>query len=299
LTRRAPLPEGFGGDPFRVSDARGAGATSNRLRARDLSRPFWGIRSARPDVTIIDRCESLVPRLPIGACYSHSTAALLFGAPLPTQVEVASGLHVTVPRGQRAMDAAGVVGHQLTLSSGDVGTVAGLPVTTPARTWCDLAPMLRMDELVAVGDFFLRRDAPLTSRTAIREAFNRHVGRQGMRTRRDALALLDDRSESPTESRLRVLLVTAGIADLDVNVPLYAADGGFLARPDLRIRGTQVLLEYEGDHHRTDRNQWKRDIARVERLQANGWHVVRVTKDDLDSPEQFLRRLRRTLARLA
>ncbi|MFC0682417.1 hypothetical protein ACFFGH_31695 [Lysobacter korlensis] len=298
MTRRAPLPEGIEPERFLARDARAAGSTSDRLRAADLSRPFWGVRTARPAESTADRCRALALRLPAEGCFSHSTAAILFGAPLPSRLEGAPGLHVTVPRGQRAMDAAGVVGHQLTLSDSDVGTVLGLPVTKPARTWCDLASLLSLAELVAVGDHLLGRGAPLVSRHELAAASVRYASSRGARTRRAALPLLSARAESPAESRLRVLLVTAGYADLVVNEPVYDKAGRFLARPDLRFRHVPVILEYEGDHHRSDKAQWRKDIARVERLQSHGWHVVRVTADDLANPSALLRRLRSLLSQL-
>jgi hypothetical protein len=39
-------------------------------------------------------------------------------------------------------------------------------------------------------------------------------------------------------------------------------------------------LEYEGDHHRIDRRQFNRDIARFEALPDLGWITVRVTAED-------------------
>ena len=36
-------------------------------------------------------------------------------------------------------------------------------------------------------------------------------------------------------------------------------------------------MQYEGDHHRTDPQQWRRDIERDRRMQAEGWIVLRVT----------------------
>ena len=51
----------------------------------------------------------------------------------------------------------------------------------------------------------------------------------------------------------------------------------------------KVAVEYEGDHHRTDRRQFNRDIARVDALTELGWIVVRVTVEDV--PGGILRRV--------
>jgi very-short-patch-repair endonuclease len=224
---------------------------------------------------------------------------MLLGAPLPARIERGDVLHVTVARGRRAVDAEGIVGHQLTMSPSDVTEFLGLPITTPARSWCDLAGILRLDELVAVGDYLIRRGTPLATGGELHSAALRQVSRVGRLKRMTALSLLSDRAESAAESRLRVLLVLAGFDDLLVNEPVYDDAGRFLARPDLRMRRAPVILEYEGDYHRTDRAQWMKDIARVERLQAHGWHVVRVTADDLAHPQPLLIRLKRVLAQLS
>ncbi len=59
----------------------------------------------------------------------------------------------------------------------------------------------------------------------------------------------------------------------------------------------RIAIEYDGDHHRTDERQFARDIARVERLEAADWIVIRVTAKD--KPADVLRRIRAAIARRA
>ena len=67
--------------------------------------------------------------------------------------------------------------------------------------------------------------------------------------------------------------------------------------PDLLYPQWRVVLEYEGDGHRTDPQQWRRDIWRREAFEDAGWRVIRVHRDDLlAEPEQFLARVGRILA---
>jgi very-short-patch-repair endonuclease len=56
-----------------------------------------------------------------------------------------------------------------------------------------------------------------------------------------------------------------------------------------------VALEYDGDHHRTDRGQYVKDIRRAETLERLGWHVVRVVKED--RPREIVERVSRALER--
>ncbi|QSB24137.1 hypothetical protein [Curtobacterium sp. 24E2] len=41
------------------------------------------------------------------------------------------------------------------------------------------------------------------------------------------------------------------------------------------------MIEYEGDQHRTDAEQWGRDLRRYREMDRLGWAVVRWTKSDL------------------
>lgn len=47
------------------------------------------------------------------------------------------------------------------------------------------------------------------------------------------------------------------------------------------FRAQRVIVEYEGDHHRTDRRQWQTDIARHRLLEALECRVIRITARDL------------------
>jgi very-short-patch-repair endonuclease len=70
--------------------------------------------------------------------------------------------------------------------------------------------------------------------------------------------------------------------------------------PDLAYPEWRVVLEYEGDGHRTDPQQWRRDISRREAFEDAGWRVIRVTGGDvLTEPEAFLARVCRILAQRA
>ena len=81
---------------------------------------FWGIRGVGDDFSIPVRCAEFLPRMPEGGFYSHVTAAILWGIPLPWRFESNLDLHVSVPRGRRAPDAAQIIGHQVAIRPDDV-----------------------------------------------------------------------------------------------------------------------------------------------------------------------------------
>ena len=45
---------------------------------------------------------------------------------------------------------------------------------------------------------------------------------------------------------------------------------------DMGWEDLKIAVEYDGDHHRTDRSQFARDITRLEELTALGWVIIRI-----------------------
>jgi hypothetical protein len=75
---------------------------------------------------------------------------------------------------------------------------------------------------------------------------------------------------------LRLCLVLAGLPTPDCNLLMGTHDHP-IGRIDLVFKKFGVLVEYEGDQHRTDRWQWNVDIGRYEEFTADGYLVIRVT----------------------
>jgi very-short-patch-repair endonuclease len=70
---------------------------------------------------------------------------------------------------------------------------------------------------------------------------------------------------------------------------VLGVDGIPVAHLDLGWKDWMVGVEYDGDHHRTDRHQYVKDLRRLEMLQEMGWMIVRVVAED--SPARVLRRV--------
>lgn len=234
-------------------------------------------------------------RLP-GTFFSHTTAALLLGAPLPLEHKVAANVHVSVAAPASSPHARGVVGHRLAVAERDIIERGGLRLTSAARTWCDLAAVLDLDDLVAAGDYLIHHDAPLTSRAEMQKALDRMPRARGVRRAREALPLLDNRPESPQESKLRLIILRAGLPEPVINHELVDTETGKHVRPDFRFRKYKLILEYQGDYHRT-KKQWRKDMTRRSRLEAQGWYVMELNVDDLGDPAELATRIRQALAR--
>jgi very-short-patch-repair endonuclease len=293
MVPRSPRLYDFPARPFTVAEARAHGVGERRLRARDLAAPFPGIRVAAVDapLDVVGRCRALVPRLPSGAAVSHASAAELHRLPVPSRRR-SGNIHTIVPPPHRAIRMRGVVGHECPLDPDELTHVDGIPVTTVVRTWLDLADRMTVAELVATGDHIIHHELPLATREELARAVAGRRSRRGIRSLRSALDLLDDLAESPRESLLRVLLIEAGLPRPKTQHEIFDGQGRFVARVDLAYPEQRIAIEYEGDHHRTDKNQWRKDIVRVRRLHALGWTVLRVTLADLDNPVLFLREVR-------
>ena len=108
----------------------------------------------------------------------------------------------------------------------------------------------------------------------------RYAGRRGVARLPDVLSLATPYSGSPMESRLRLLIVGAGLPRPKVQWVVQDPDSRTavwldLARPELMIG-----IEYEGEVH-TQPGRVLRDISRSTRLVDCGWALYRYTKLDV------------------
>ncbi len=234
--------------------------------------------------------------MPEGTFFSHVTAALIQGVPLPYRLEREVRVHIGVAAPTRAPHASGIIGHRLDLSPGQLSSTRSLVHTAPARTWCDLASLLTLHELVAAGDFLVHWRLPHTTIPELARVSQAFVGRRGMKVIRVALPLLNARSESPPESALRVILVQAGLPHPRINHEIVMTEDGSVMRTDLAFDAQKVLIEYQGDYHRKKVDQWRKDMTRRSRLEARGWLVIELNANDLRDPDELVARIRMFLA---
>ena len=277
--------------PFRVRDALAAGVERNDIRGKRWNRTVHSVRSTQAELDFADRCRLFATRMPPTAAFSHSTAALLQGFPVPWRLERSSDLHIVIPSPARGPHAQHIRGHRLTLSDGDLITRGGLRVTSPPRTWCDLASLLSVPELVAVGDHLIHWRLPLATTEELAHSVTHFPGRRGLSRMRAALPLLDGRAESPPESILRVIIVHGGLPTPRINRTLIDTETGQDVRPDFIFSEHKLIIEYQGDYHRT-KTQWRKDMTRRTRLEGKGWRVMEINWDDLKDPIDLVVRIR-------
>jgi len=160
----------------------------------------------------------------------------------------------------------------------EIAVVAGMQMTTPARTALDLACRYPVDEAVAMIDALAR--ASRLKMADVELLVERCKGRRGIRRARAALDLVDAGAESPRETWLRLLLIRAGFPRPRTQIPVRDQYGQLVAVVDMGWEDVKVAADYEGEHHRIDRRRFNHDIRRAEALAELGWIDVRVTAAD-------------------
>ena len=281
MPRRTPLPPELYGRPFTTAEAHTLSLGEGRLRHRDLSRPAHGVRQAgadQHDTGLVQRAGATALVLPAGSAFSHLTAARLLGLPVPHRWAKGEPLDVMSLTAAARTRRAGCSGHR-GLESRRVIQRNGLSVVSPEDTWCDLAALgaLNLDELIVLGDAVVHYQRGIPS-SQLAEAVSRRRGGRGRRLMAEALPQLRPRNNSPMETRARLLFLRGGLPEPELNVVINDSHSGqWLADSDFVWRREKVVAEFDGDHHRTDRQQWQNDVARRENLQDDGWTFVQLT----------------------
>lgn len=172
----------------------------------------------------------------------------------------------------------------------EVVRASGLPVTSLARTAFDLARRPPHGKAVARLDALMR--ATPFSIEEVTLLAKRHAGARGLRTLRTTLPLVDPGAASPKETWLRLLLIDAGLPAPTTQIPVQQ-NWRLVAVLDMGWEDYKVAVEYDGDHHRTNRRQYARDQNRLRKLDELGWVVIRVIAED--KPDDVIRRVRGAL----
>ncbi|AOX66102.1 hypothetical protein BJK06_10335 [Curtobacterium sp. BH-2-1-1] len=281
-----PLPVPFQYAPFRVRDALARDIPAGRLRRRDLESPVHGVR-ARAGSTV-SRIDAIAVVLRPDQHFSHTSAASIWGAPLPSAARNGP-VHVT-SASDNAMRRTGVVGHRS--ASTDVRLHCGKRVSAPAQMWFECASLLELADLVVIGDHLVGRSG-LATIDELAEAIR--AGARASRMARAALELIRVGAESAMETRVRLAVVDAGFPEPQLNIDVLDGAGKFLGRVDMAWPEYRIALEYDGDHHR-ERETFHHDQRRRNGFEVNGWLVIHVTAADAARPAVMFERLRQAFA---
>ncbi|MFT4164031.1 MAG: hypothetical protein QM650_02175 [Microlunatus sp.] len=276
--RRKPLPEVLRDRPFPRASADALHVTTGVLRGPGIRTLVRGVYlAADVEPTLAIELAAFLSLLPANTAVDGVTAlhywGIEIGEPTPyrfvtTATYQSKRPEVRVRRTRELPDCRGSV-------------VRPVPALVAARL--DLGLL----DLVAAGDWMIR--AKLATLTEVQQGLATASGRRCVRARQ-AAQLIRAGSASPQESRLRLVLVLSGLPEPDCNVDL-GDDFWFIACVDLYLRGWNIAIEYEGDHHRTDAATYGKDLSRFEALAAAGVLAIRVSKTHMRRPREVADRI--------
>jgi hypothetical protein len=293
MAEKKPIPPSLAAG-FSPRAARDQGVTRRQLRGEQFMRLAYGKYALRDNVTDqLSAIRALLATLPADTIVSHGSALRILRRPLPRELDSDKSLHITVPRGTTYPKVSNVTAHRQSIEPGDRRLVDGLPITSPERTFLDVARHVPPESLVVVGDSLLV--AELTTAEDLDRSVQAAYRRPGARLARATVPLLDKGAQSPPESVLRFRIVMAGLPAPQTQCPVCDASGNVLAHVDLGWPRWRVAVEYEGRQHAED-GQFGYDVHRYTKLAAEDWLVLRASRADLAGGSQrFLALLRRTL----
>lgn len=300
------------------------GAHSRDLAGADFTTVFHGYLTLTDHPANFDAMAWVLQNTVLpGSILSHSSAALLWDIPLPLQLDDELALlRVDESGGRRARPLPAVregvtlrtgatlpLVHCRVLQGASSGTIRGaavhrwepgptlisgrLALSCPAETLRELATVLPLWDLVAAVDAVVagRTDCPSTGLVELTEHLGTVRGRRGTAELRRALGAARERAWSPGESIVRLLVTGAGFPEPELNLPVRERRSGRWRYLDLAWPEAGCVLEYDGDGHRTTKQQWREDESRRDEIAALGWTIIRATGTDLWQPARLLLRL--------
>lgn len=303
MRHRVKLPRRLG-DTFSVSSAEAAGIRPDRYSTPDLHRPFRGVRSVDEPETFKEFVDCYLPRLKAGQRFGGVTAARDWGLPIPTEWDRDEPLDVFVAPSGAPPKTPGVRGRRLRSDRASTFTLKGHPVVDPVAALFTSAAILTVTDAVIIIDALLTTASnypdlgpgrPLSTRAEITRRLDEWQRFPGCGTIRAALPLAREKVESPKETETRLLLGRSGLPEPVVQHEVWAW-GRLLGRTDLAYPMLKIAIEYEGDGHRTNKAQWRKDIERQRYLESEGWIVIRLTQADLDAKESLIASIRRAIS---
>lgn len=268
---------------FRGSLAVAAGlVTWDRLRGPRFVRLFPDVYASRtpgpPDLALRSRAAyRLVERR--GGVLAGYSAAEVLGASCgrrdaPAEVIVPGG-------GQRAHP--GLTVRRDRIAPGETVDTGDVRTTSPLRTAFDLGRQRDLVEAVVAVDALANR---ATFHPDLLLNFAAHYPRARRVVRLyEVLAHADRRAGSPMESRLRMILVLAGLPRPVSQHPVQDLGSRTAVWLDLAYPELRIGIEYDGAEHTTP-ERVRRDIARHTRLLDLGWRVYRYTRNEIVTQQE-------------
>lgn len=254
--------------------------------------------------TVAERCTEAAQRIGKPLLFGMTTSLMLQAVPLPSSHDLEPDILHTVASSHRQRI-------RSTKASTQAHVWRNLDANARVRinkhvyaldlmhTWAQLANHTSLESLVILGDAII---------TAISKQPSLRHGRDPDIIYRDmaelvtalprfnakpacmmALPLIRPYVDSPKESECRLTLAQYGVPQPAIQhvVPDVTFRNGTTVTLDMAWPEFRVALEYDGDQHRTDKAQWRRDQEKRERLRHHNWAIIIATAANLaDEPSR-------------
>ena len=182
---------------------------------------------------------------------------------------------IAVPPSSGVRSRRGLVVRHVVFPADDVVNIRDVRVTTLHRTLRDLCVSEpAVDALIAIDmALHLRR----TTKQGLEEYACCVAGLPGAKRLRRLVGLAAH-AESPMETRLRWLLISARLPRPEVQADLHDSSGRFVGRADLFYRDARLVIEFDGGNHR---ERLVADNRRQNLLLNAGYRLLRFTSADV------------------
>jgi hypothetical protein len=198
------------------------------------------------------------------------TAAWLYG--VEARDRRSDLVWIGCPSGRRIRPRAGCFMREIAVEASDLDLVDGVLLTTALRTLYDCSRWLTPAEGLVVADSLAH--AGLVTATDVCHYRNAHKGTRGVASVDRVLDLLEPRSSSAMQTRVRHLLISSGLPRPTVQYVVRDAAGGFVARLDLAYVGLKLAIEcdIEPPADGEDGGEGRREV-----LRDLGWTIIVVS----------------------
>lgn len=302
------------------------------MRTAQMLTPTKGVRTLTEITEFEDRLGAFALALPDDCAFSHTTAARLWGIPLPRLLERDDDLHVARETHRSRIERGGCVSHR-GLELRDVVEVQGVRVTSLADTWLDLVGgwhrRLELREAVMMGDATVELLQPTRRQPELHPLappgtnewwhdpaaqgcfalLDRLWERRSFHGRPLAITAVEHvrpRVWSPAESYLRLVAGEAEVPEPELNASIWCpVTDRLIGYGDTvwgrRAPAPRLIGEYQGrsmdgiDVHTEEEASRAGDNDRCMLMRDAGWPVMELyTKDVYTAPgrRDLIRRLR-------
>jgi hypothetical protein len=267
---------------------------ANAIATREVE-PLWRGVLVESDRLLDPWTRAAAALLTAGprAVVAGVTAAYLHGC----RAVESPATHLLVPYGCETRSRKGLVVHRGRDFADDAVEVDGLRALPLDRVIADLLCTLPAPDALAVADEAMgfAGDTSDLFRKQVARRIERRLDPRGTVRAAGLLDLASAGVDSPAESWIRLMVVEHGLPLPEVNWAIRDLDGKLRYRLDLAWPQLRIALEYDGYAAHAGREA--EDRARRADLEARGWIVVVIRKEDLRAFTPVVTALRAAFAR--